>query len=255
MNERPPEPRPEPPAASAVGVPGPRHVGLIMDGNGRWAARRGLSRLAGHRAGMAALERIVRGAPDLGIEVLTVYAFSTENWRRPALEVSGLWRLLVEYLRRETRVLRSEGVKLTWIGDVAALPRIAQTELKRAAQVTAAGERLTLNLALNYGGRSEIVRACRKLAEQAAAGQLSPADITEAVFEQALDSGRLPPPDLIVRTSGESRLSNFLLWGAAYSELVVSPSLWPDFDMPALSAVVEEYRSRERRFGGLSGRR
>jgi undecaprenyl diphosphate synthase len=244
-------PAPEPAASPRPAAAGPRHVAIIMDGNGRWAARRGRPRAWGHRAGMEALERVVRAAPDLGVEVLTVYAFSTENWRRPAPEVLGLWGLLVEFLRLKTRVLRQEGVRLTWIGDISALPPMAQTELRRAARVTAGGRRLVLNLALNYGGRTEIVRAARKLAERVATGEISPADIDEALFEATLDSGRLPAPDLIVRTAGESRLSNFLLWGSAYSELVVTPQAWPDFDGPALRAVIDEYLRRERRFGGL----
>jgi len=240
--------------SGAVRVAGvPRHVAIVMDGNGRWAGRRGLPRLAGHRAGVLALERVLRAAPDMGIEILTVYGFSTENWRRPAAEVGGIMRLLVEFLRIKARELRREGVRLRWVGDVRALPAIAQTELARAGRVTAAGHRITLVLALNYGGRWEIADAARRLAEAVARGELRPEEIDERRFGEAVATGAFPPPDLIIRSGGEFRLSNFLLWGAAYSEVVVTDTLWPDFGAENLEWAVAEYGRRERRFGGIKG--
>jgi undecaprenyl diphosphate synthase len=253
------EPPPLPVEAAAQAVPAaivgvPRHVAIVMDGNGRWANRRGLPRLAGHRAGAQALERVVRTAAELGVETLTVYGFSTENWRRPATEVGGIMRILVEFLRMKTRELRREGVRLAYVGDVSALPAVAQTELARAVRTTAQGRRLTLVLALNYGGRWEIVDAARRLAAAVARGELAPEEIDEARFARMLATASFGPPDLIVRPGGEFRLSNFLLWGAAYSEIVVTDTLWPDFDGETLRWAVAEYGRRERRFGGLPER-
>jgi undecaprenyl diphosphate synthase len=229
-----------------------RHLAIIMDGNGRWATRRGLPRAAGHRAGIEALRRVVRACPDLGIEVLTVYAFSTENWRRPAAEVDALMQLLVEFLGSETAELKSQGVRIATIGEVTALPRPSQEALRRSLQETASERRLILNLALNYGGRHEIVRAARKLAERVQARQLDPGAITEEVFASALDTAGLPEPDLLIRASGEHRLSNFLLWQLAYTEMWVTPTLWPDFDVNHLTEALEAYRHRDRRYGGLN---
>lgn len=237
--------------ASPNGAFAPRHCAIIMDGNGRWAQRRGLPRLAGHRAGAEALERVVRAAPGLGIEVLTVYTFSTENWRRPAAEVFGIMQLLMEFLRRKAPELAQEGVRLRLLGDIAGLPRPVQGELERAQRVTRGGTRLTLVLALNYGGRWELAVAARRLAEQVKAGALEPEDIDEAHLEAALPGTEFGPADLIVRPGGEHRLSNFLLWSAAYSEIVVTETLWPDFGPEALGHVVAEYGRRERRFGGI----
>lgn len=231
---------------------GPRHVAIIMDGNGRWAVQRGLPRALGHRAGIDALRKVVRAAPDLGVEVLTVYAFSTENWGRPADEVSALMNLLVEYLRSETPELRAEGVTIRTIGDVQGLPLQCQTALTEAMADTLGGRRLVLNLALNYGGRAEIVRATRKLAREVAAGQLAPDAIDEARFAGALDTAGLPEPDLLIRASGEERISNFLLWQLAYTEIFVTPVLWPDFDKDALEAAITAYTRRDRRYGGLN---
>jgi undecaprenyl diphosphate synthase len=252
-----PGPKPAAPAApspSASTRAVPRHVAIVMDGNGRWANRRGLPRLAGHRAGAQALERVVRCAAELGIDVLTVYGFSTENWRRPATEVRGIMHILVEFLRLKTRDLVREGVRLRYVGDVSALPAAARAELERSVRATAPGRRLTLVLALNYGGRWEIVDAARRLAARAARGELRPEEIDEALFGRELATGEFPPPDLIVRPGGELRLSNFLLWGAAYSEIVATDTLWPDFDGDTLRWAVAEFGRRERRFGGLPGR-
>jgi undecaprenyl diphosphate synthase len=229
-----------------------RHLAIIMDGNGRWAIRRGLPRVAGHRAGIEALRRVVRACPDLGIEVLTVYAFSTENWRRPAGEVAALMDLLVEFLKRETPELKAQGVQIRTIGDMSALPPASQAALAWAKRETYGERRLILNLALNYGGRHEIVRACRKLAREVQAGRLEPDDIDEACFARALDTADLPEPDLLIRASGEERLSNFLLWQLAYTEIWVTPTLWPDFDIEHLKAALDAFRRRDRRYGGLN---
>lgn len=237
--------------AAAQSAPAPLHVAIVMDGNGRWANRRGLPRLAGHRAGAQALERVVRAAPGLGVGTLTVYGFSTENWRRPVTEVRGIMAILVEFLRMKARELQREGVRLEYVGDISRLPASAQAELAKAVRLTAQGERLTLVLALNYGGRWEIVNAARRLAESAARGELDPADIDEERFALALATAAYPAPDLIVRPGGEFRLSNFLLWGAAYSEIVVTDTLWPDFSEETLRWAVTEFARRERRFGGL----
>lgn len=239
------------PVPSAAGAFAPRHCAIIMDGNGRWAQRRGLPRLAGHRAGAEALERVVRAAPGLGIEVLTAYTFSTENWRRPASEVFGIMQLLVEFLRRKAPELAEEGVRLRVLGDIARLPRPVQSELDRAQRITRTGTGLTLVLALNYGGRWELAVAARRLAEEVRAGTLDPADIDEARLGAALPGAEFGAADLIIRPGGEHRLSNFLLWSAAYSEIVVTETLWPDFGPEALGHVVAEYGRRERRFGGI----
>lgn len=223
-----------------------------MDGNGRWAARRGLPREAGHRAGIEALRRVVRAAPNLGVKILTVYAFSTENWRRPASEVSALMSLLVEFLDSETPELVAEGVALGTIGDVTVLPEVSQQALQRALAKTAGGHRLLLNLALNYGGRAEIVRAAKKLASGVAAGAIRLEAVTEERFAQFLDTAGLPDPDLLVRASGEERLSNFLLWQSAYTELWVTNTLWPDFGADHLEEALAAYRTRERRYGSHS---
>ncbi|MGC8486890.1 MAG: isoprenyl transferase [Clostridia bacterium] len=227
-----------------------RHLAIIMDGNRRWAVRQGLLPTDGHRAGIDALRRCVRAAPDLGIEILTVYAFSTENWRRSKLEVDMLMALLVEFLERETPELMQQGVSIRTIGEIDRLPALQQRALARAMAETAGGNRLVLNLALNYGGRSEIVRACRVLAEAVAQGHLSPEHIDETRFAAALDTGGLPDPDLLIRASGEERLSNFLLWQLAYTELWVTETLWPDFDRSHLEAALKEFATRERRYGG-----
>ncbi len=226
--------------ASAV----PRHVAIIMDGNGRWAAARHLPRLAGHRAGVEAVRCIVEAAPTLGIEVLTLYAFSSENWKRPADEVGDLMGLLRHYVRSEIAELAASGVRLRFIGDWQRLKPDIVAMLTDAAARTAGNTKLTLVIALNYGGQDELVRAARALAGT------PPEQIDAPAIEARLDTAGLPPPDLVVRTSGEQRLSNFLLWQAAYAEFVVSERLWPDFDRAALAETVAEFATRERRYGG-----
>ena len=234
----------------AAGSGGARHVAIIMDGNGRWAKARRLPRLAGHRAGVEAVRRVVEAAPDLGIKVLTLYAFSTENWKRPAEEVSDLMGLLRHYIRSEIAALHKNGVRLTFIGNYKAMKPDLVTLLEDAKALTAGNTRMTMVMALNYGGQDEIARAARSLAEDVAAGRLLPAAIDIDAMTARLDTAGLPPPDLVLRTSGELRLSNFLLWQCAYAEFVVTERLWPDFDRAALAEAVAEFATRDRRFGG-----
>ena len=241
-----------PAASPATGIDGSglRHLAIIMDGNGRWAKSRRLPRVAGHRAGVEAVRRVVEAAPDLGIEILTLYAFSSENWKRPADEVADLMGLLHHYIRSEIKNLHKNGVRLDFIGDWKALKPDLVRLLEDARVLTAANSKLTLIMALNYGGQDELVRAARGLAAAAAAGQLDPATISIEILAQSLDTAGLPPPDLVLRTSGEMRLSNFLLWQSAYAEFVATDTLWPDFDRAALAEAVAEFATRERRFGG-----
>jgi undecaprenyl diphosphate synthase len=221
-----------------------------MDGNGRWAARRGLPRVAGHRAGAEAVRRTLRAAVEQGVEVLTLYAFSSENWRRPQDEISDLKGLLGYYLERELATLAKEGVRLRLIGDYRAFGPELVARLDTAVERLAGNDRLTLVVALNYGSRAEIATAVRRLAMRAATGELDPATIDEAAVGAQLDTRDLPELDVLIRTSGEIRLSNFLLWQAAYAELVFTPVLWPDFDSAAFAAALEEFAARQRRFGG-----
>jgi undecaprenyl diphosphate synthase len=223
-----------------------------MDGNGRWAKARGLPRLAGHRAGVEALRQTVRAAPGLGIAWLTVYAFSSENWSRPKSEVSDLMGLLRLFIRRDLAELHQNGVKVVVIGDRASLEPDIRGLLEEAESLTARNDALTLVIAFNYGGRDEIARAARRLALSAARGEIDPAAIDVDVFAAALDTAGIPDPELVIRTSGELRLSNFLLWQAAYSELVFLPCYWPDFDAGHLAEAVSAFSRRERRFGGLA---
>lgn len=235
--------------AGSAGVP--RHVAIIMDGNGRWAKARGLPRVAGHRQGAESVRKVIRAAGEAGIECLTLYAFSSENWRRPEAEINDLMGLLRFYLGSELDALHREGIRLRIIGDLSAFkPDIAQM-VERAVARTAENTRMTLVIALNYGSRSEIVQAARMLAARAASGEISPESIDEAAVNAALDTSDLPPLDLVIRTSGERRLSNFLLWQAAYAELLFVDTLWPDFDGDALRAALVDFAGRERRFGGL----
>ena len=228
----------------------PRHVAIIMDGNGRWAAKRGLPRVAGHRAGAEAVRKILKAAVKEGVEVLTIYAFSSENWRRSEAEVSDLKGLLGYYLERELDELSRQGVRLKLIGDPEAFGPPLMDRLQRAVECTAENDRLTLVVALNYGGRSEIAAAAMKLASRAVAGELDAEQIDEASLGAELMTSDLPELDLMIRTSGEKRLSNFLLWQAAYAELIFVDTLWPDFDEAAFRAAIEEYAGRQRRFGG-----
>jgi undecaprenyl diphosphate synthase len=230
----------------------PRHVAIIMDGNGRWAQERNLSRIEGHRAGAESVRAIVRYSRRLGIPILTLYAFSKENWQRPNREVSALWRLLARYLKSELNEMLANGIRLNTLGDIDALPPSVSRLLRETTGRTAGNRDMVLNLALNYSGRDEILRAARLLAAACAAGEMSPDDLDEAVFSRHLYTGDMPDPDLLIRTSGEERISNFLLWQIAYTELYVSPVYWPDFREPQLMEALADYQRRERRFGKTS---
>ena len=232
----------------------PAHVAIIMDGNGRWAKARGLPRLAGHRAGVEALRQTVRAAGDMGVSWLTVYAFSSENWSRPKSEVSDLLGLLKLFIRRDLAELHQTGVRVKVIGEREGLQRDIKQLLEEAETLTAANTSMTLVIAFNYGGRDEIARAMRKIADRVARGELSPGSITQATIAAALDTSHIPDPDLVIRTSGEMRLSNFLLWQAAYSELIFTPCYWPDFKRDDFADALRQYALRERRFGGLVAR-
>jgi len=229
----------------------PRHVAIIMDGNGRWAKKRFLPRIAGHKQGVEAVRRVSRAARTLGIEVLTLYAFSSENWRRPEDEVRDLMGLLRHFLASELDELVSEGVKLRVIGDWRRLATDLVDMIDRAVARTATNPGPTLVIALNYGAQAEIAAAARALAEQARDGNLDPLTIDEARFADALETHDLPPLDLMIRTSGEQRLSNFLLWQAAYAELLFVDTLWPDFNEATLADALGQFAGRQRRFGGL----
>jgi undecaprenyl diphosphate synthase len=232
------------------GAGGCRHLAIIMDGNGRWAKARRLPRIAGHRAGVEAVRRVVEAAPGLGLDVLTLYAFSSENWKRPPQEVSDLMGLLKHYVQSEIDNLHRNGVRLDFIGNWRALKPDLVALLERARERTAGNQGLVLVMALNYGGQDELVRAARGLAVDVAAGRLSADDVTAEALEARLDTAQWPLPDAVLRTSGELRLSNFLLWQSAYAEFLVTETLWPDFDAAALSAALAEFDRRERRFGG-----
>jgi undecaprenyl diphosphate synthase len=236
--------------AAAAFLPAPRHVGIIMDGNGRWAQQRGLPRVAGHRAGAEAVRRTLRAAVKHGVQALTLYAFSSENWRRPQEEVSDLKGLLGYYLERELDTLEKEGVQLRLIGDYRAFGPELSARLERAMQRLEGNSRLTLVVALNYGSRAEITQAARTLAIEAAGGQLDPSAIDEEVLSAGLQTQGLPELDLLIRTSGELRLSNFLLWQAAYAELIFTPTLWPDFGEAEFVDAISQFGARDRRFGG-----
>ena len=229
----------------------PRHVAVIMDGNGRWAAARGLPRAEGHRRGVEALRRTVRAAGEIGIKILTIFSFSAENWSRPASEIGELMGLLRRFVRNDLAELHQNNVKVRVIGERTGLDPDIGRLLVEAEELTKNNEGLVLVVAFNYGARQEIVRAARKIAKAATQGQLKVDDIDMDVFTGFLDAPDIPDPDLIIRTSGEQRLSNFLLWQSAYSELVFLPTYWPDFDRAALESAIREYQQRERRFGGL----
>ena len=228
----------------------PRHVAIIMDGNGRWAKQRGLPRVAGHRAGAEAVRRALQAAADHGVEVLTIYAFSSENWRRSAEEISDLTALMRLYLERELKTLEKERVRLKLIGDYSAFGPEMVEKLEKAVTRTANNTRLTLVIALNYGSRAEIAAAARTLAGRAAAGAIDPKQIDEESVAAELQTRDLPELDLLIRTSGEVRLSNFLLWQAAYAELLFLDVLWPDFDEKTFADALERFAQRQRRFGG-----
>jgi len=227
----------------------PRHVAIIMDGNGRWARERGLPRIFGHQAGIESVREIVRACGEVGIEALTLYVFSVENWERPREEVRGLMAMLRELLRKEVRELDKKNVRLMSIGHRDLLPKVVQEELERAIKSLKKNTGLVLNLALSYGGRAEIVEAARRIGEEAKEGKLDPAKLDEKTFAKHLYAPDLPDPDLLIRTAGEMRVSNFLLWQIAYAELYVTDVLWPDFRRPNLLKAIEDYQKRERRFG------
>jgi undecaprenyl diphosphate synthase len=240
------------PLASANGdFEMPRHVAIIMDGNGRWAAARGLPRVEGHRRGVEALRKTVRAAIDLGISALTIFSFSSENWARPQSEIRDLLALLRRFIRNDLVELHKINVRVRVIGEREDLAADIRGLLEEAEEVTKDNSGLTLVVAFNYGARQEIARAARRLAREVLEGRLRADDITPELLARHLDEPDLPDPDVIIRTSGEQRLSNFLLWQAAYSELVFLPIYWPDFDRAALESAIVEYRRRERRFGGL----
>ncbi len=229
----------------------PGHVAIIMDGNGRWAGARGLPRYRGHRAGARAVREVIEGAVEAGVPILTLFAFSQENWQRPPREVSALMALLQQYVKKERDELREQGVRVRIFGDLERMesgPRAAIAEIEEA---TLGGRILQLNLMISYSGRMEIVRAARSLAADVAAGLLDPAHIDEAVFAARLFTGSQPDPDLLIRTSGEQRVSNFMLWQVAYTELHITPTLWPDFTRQDLFEAIIEYQKRERRFGRI----
>jgi undecaprenyl diphosphate synthase len=240
------------PIAPEAGRPdAPLHVALIMDGNGRWAAARGLPRAEGHRRGVDALRRVVRAAHELGIGYLTIFSFSSENWSRPAAEIGDLFGLLRRFIRNDLASLHRDGVRVRVIGEREGLEPDICALLSEAEELTRDNSRLTLVVAFNYGSRQEIARAAQRLAREVAEGRRDAASINADTLGHCLDAPDIPDPDLIIRTSGEQRLSNFLLWQAAYSELVFVPMHWPDFDKQALEGAIAEFARRERRFGGL----
>lgn len=227
----------------------PRHVAVIMDGNGRWAESQGLPRFMGHRRGVDALKNLLRCCKDWGIQALTAYAFSTENWHRPMPEVEFLMTLFERVLRRELEEMIDEGVQIRFVGDLDALPQSLRGEIDRAMNATQSNTKIQFNVATNYGGRREILHACRSIAKAVQENHLDLADIDEAVFEKFLYTAGLGDPDLLIRTSGEMRISNFLLWQMAYSELYVTETFWPDFDRQAFHHALQSYQQRQRRFG------
>ncbi|MEN6328289.1 MAG: isoprenyl transferase [Syntrophomonas sp.] len=230
----------------------PRHIAIIMDGNGRWAKKKLLPRTMGHRAGMAALRKTVETCSNMGIPVLTVFAFSTENWKRPFEEVDYLMKLLIEFLNKEIAELHQENVRIRVLGDYELLPAECQIEIKRALELTGNNTGMIFNIAVNYGARSEILRGVRTVAEKLLDHEISLDDIGEKLFSSYLYTTGLPDPDLLIRTAGEKRISNFLLWQIAYSEIWVTDTLWPDFDRHHLIEAIYEYQQRNRKFGGLS---
>jgi undecaprenyl diphosphate synthase len=229
----------------------PHHVAIIMDGNGRWAKSRGLPRIEGHRRGAESARVIIRTAGELGIKYLTLYAFSAENWNRPKDEVDALMKYLIHYLKSETPELNKNNVHLEVIGQIYRLPENVQEHLKKSIAALSKNNGLTLVMALSYGSRIEIVDAVRRISEEVKRGKLDPADITEKIISDHLWTRNIPDPDLLIRTSGEMRVSNFLLWQISYAELVITPTLWPDFRKPQFFAALEEYAQRHRRFGGI----
>lgn len=229
----------------------PHHVAIIMDGNGRWATMRGQPRLFGHHAGAKRVREIVEACPDLGVKYLTIFAFSTENWKRTQVEVAGLMTLFRLYITREARALYEEGVRVRFIGDRVRLDQKLQALMDELETLTEANDRVHLTIALNYGGRDEVARATKRLAEDVAAGRLNPGDVDEETLPRYLDTCVLPDPDLVIRTSGEARISNFLLWQSAYSEYEFIDTLWPDFTRDIFATLVARFGTKNRRYGGV----
>ncbi|MGE0725797.1 MAG: isoprenyl transferase [Alphaproteobacteria bacterium] len=238
---------------TSVDLAVPRHVAIIMDGNGRWARARGLPRAAGHRQGAEALRRTVRAAGELGIEYLTLFGFSSENWKRPAAEIDDLLGLLRHYLRAEIAELHGAGVRLRVIGERGRFAADIRSLIANAEETTRLNDALHVTMALSYGGRQDIVAAVRRLAAAARAGRIAPEEIDEAMVSASLATADLPDPDLVIRTSGEQRISNFMLWQSAYAELIFPDVLWPDFGKAQLEEAIRDFRTRERRYGALAG--
>lgn len=232
--------------------PLPQHIAVIMDGNGRWATNRGLPRVVGHRAGVESLKKIVQFCVEIDIPYLTVYAFSTENWKRPQEEVNTLMNLIVEYIEKELKDLHKNGVKINPIGKLEDLPSITLEHIKNAANMTMENDKLILNVALNYGGRTEITNSVKIICQKVIQGEIVAKDINEKLIEQYLYTSNQPDPDLMIRPSGEMRISNFLLWQLAYSELWVTNVLWPDFRPQHLINAIYDFQNRDRRFGGIN---
>ncbi|MDX1667703.1 MAG: isoprenyl transferase [Saprospiraceae bacterium] len=230
----------------------PAHIAVIMDGNGRWAKKHGKARIFGHRNGVKAVRETTEAAAELGVQYLTLYAFSTENWNRPPREVSALMTLLVETLHKEIDTLNKNNIRLKSIGDISRLPRKTHQALQEGIQNTRNNTRMTLVLALNYSGRWELVKSVREIARKVREGEIAPDEITESHIAEALSTADIPDPELLIRTSGETRLSNFLLWQSAYTELYFTPVLWPDFRKEQLYEAIIDYQKRERRFGRIS---
>jgi undecaprenyl diphosphate synthase len=242
----------DPDTASQANPGGPRHVAIIMDGNGRWAQARGRPRLFGHHAGARRVREVVEACPALGVKYLTIFAFSTENWKRTQVEVAGLMSLFRRYISKETRALDAQGVRVRFIGDRVRLDKKLVELMDHLEKVTSDNAGVNLTIALNYGGRDEVARATKRLAEDVAEGKLRPEDVDEETLPRYLDTHVLPDPDLVIRTSGEARISNFLLWQSAYSEYEFIETLWPDFSAEELGVLCRNYGSRERRFGTVT---
>ncbi len=230
----------------------PRHVAIIMDGNGRWARERMLPRPLGHRGGMKSVREVVEGALEAGVEFLSLFAFSQENWQRPPVEISALMSLLEEYIQREADELEGQGVRVRVLGEIDRLAPAARAAVDRVTTQTAHNSKLTLNLFISYGSRAEMVRAARRIAEEVRAGTLSPEQVDETAFAERLYTSDCPDPDLLIRTSGEQRISNFLLWQLAYTEIFISPVLWPDFGRTNLYEAIIDFQNRDRRFGRVT---
>jgi len=230
----------------------PQHIAIIMDGNGRWAKQQGQMRTFGHQEGVKAVKDVIEGAAEAGVKFVTLYTFSTENWKRPQYEINALMELLVDSIYKETGTLKEKGINLRTIGDIEALPAECQEQLKETIEATASGDKMTIILALSYSSRWEIIEAVKAIATQVKDNELNVEDITEEVFHKALCTANIPDPELLIRTSGELRISNYLLWQIAYSELYFSPKLWPDFTREDLYEAIIDYQKRERRFGFIS---